>query len=240
MFSPKKILIIGGGHGLGLGLVRASQKRYPGARIVATYRRREKAGELLESGAEAFQVDPLVEDEVERFCKGHDHFDLVINSVGFLHDEETGPEKSLRDINIDDLLKNFTINSIVTPLWAKYLKSKFSKSDDSVFATLSAMVGSIEENGVGGWYGYRASKAALNMFIKTIAIEFTRSRLKTSVIAIHPGTAHTELSKPFSGGVKHRVWEPIEAGENILKVLENCPGEGSGLFKNWDGRKIEW
>lgn len=240
MLSPKKILIVGGGHGLGLGLVSASKKRYPDSQVFVTYRRFEKAGELLSLDVSASQVDPLIEEEVSRFCEEHDQFDLVINCVGFLHDEETKPEKSLRDINIDDLLKNFTINSIVTPLWAKHLKSKFSKSDDSVFATLSAMVGSIEENGVGGWYGYRASKAALNMFIKTIAIEFTRSRLKTSVIAIHPGTAFTELSKPFSGGVKHKIWEPAEAGENILKVLESCPEQGSGLFKNWDGRKIEW
>jgi NAD(P)-dependent dehydrogenase (short-subunit alcohol dehydrogenase family) len=188
----------------------------------------------------AVKLDPINEIEISAFCEGHAQFDLVINCVGFLHDQETQPEKSLRDINIADLQKNFLINSIVTPLWAKYLKRKFSKTDASVFATLSAMVGSIEENQIGGWYGYRASKAALNMFIKNIAIEFERSRLKTSVISIHPGTTHTDLSEPFSQGVKHKVWQPVEAAENILNVLESCSEEGSGLFKNWDGRKIEW
>lgn len=155
-----------------------------------------------------------------------------------LEGESFGPEKSLRDINIDNLTQVFQVNSFVTPLWAKYLKKKFSKESPSIFATLSAMVGSIEENEIGGWYGYRASKTALNMFVKTISIEFERSRLKTSVVAIHPGTTKTELSQNFLKGIKHKVWEPKGAAQNILNVLEKCPEEGTGLFKNWDGRTI--
>ncbi len=240
MFTPRSALVIGGGHGLGLGLVEAIKNRYSDIEIFVTYRDEAKAGKLLLLDVNATKLDPLNEFEIVEFCKCHEKFDLVINSVGFLHDSETKPEKSLRDINSADLLKNFSINSIVTPLWAKHLKSKFSKKEVSVFATLSAMVGSIGENELGGWYGYRASKAALNMFIKTIAIEFRQSRLKTSVIAIHPGTTHTELSEPFSKNIKHKIWGPVEAANNILNTLEGCLEEGSGLFKNWDGRRIEW
>lgn len=240
MFSPKSILIIGGGRGLGLGLTQKALERYPNGTVFSTFRSEERAQDLLKTGARSIKLDPLNEIEVEAFCDQVEKFDLVINCVGFLHDDQTRPEKSLRDINVEDLQKNFLINSVVTPIWAKYLRSKFSKEEPSVFATLSAMVGSIGENQIGGWYGYRASKAALNMFIKNISIEYERSRLKTSVVAIHPGTTHTDLSRPFSAGVKHTIWEPVDAATNILSVLESCPLEGTGLFKNWDGRKIEW
>lgn len=237
-FQPQSVLIIGAGHGLGLALALECQSRYPGAKIFTTFRLLEKASELINSDLVSKQVDPLNEDQIKTFCEGLPQLDLVINSVGMLSNENFGPEKSLRDINIENLTHIFQVNSFVTPLWAKYLKKKFSKNDNSVFATLSAMVGSIGENEIGGWYGYRASKTALNMFLKTISIEFKRSQLLTSVVAIHPGTTKTELSSNFLKGVQHKVWEPSAAAQNILNVLESCPSEGTGLFKNWDGRTI--
>lgn len=239
-FNPQNILIIGAGHGLGLALSLECQRRYPQAKIHTTYRREEKASHLLKLDLASTQLDPLKEAEVESFCKSLPQLDLVINCVGMLSNDEFGPEKSLRDIDIDQLTHVFQVNSFITPLWAKYLKSKFSKETASVFATLSAMVGSIGENEIGGWYGYRASKTALNMFLKTISIEFERSRLKTSVVAIHPGTTKTSLSENFLKGVQHKVWEPEGAANNILNTLERCPIEGTGLFKNWDGRTIAW
>ncbi len=238
--SPQNILIIGAGHGLGLALALECQRRYPQASIHTTYRRAEKASNLLNSGLVSTKLDPLNETEVESYCEDLPQLDLVINCVGMLSTENFGPEKSLRDINIEQLTEVFQVNTFVTPLWAKHLKRKFSKDTTSVFATLSAMVGSIGENEIGGWYGYRASKTALNMFLKTMAIEFERSRLKTSVVAIHPGTTKTELSENFLKGIQHKVWEPAGAAENILNILEKCPGEGTGLFKNWDGRTIGW
>ena len=105
---------------------------------------------------------------------------------------------------------------------------------------LSAMVGSIDENEIGGWYGYRASKAALNMMVKTISIELKRSGFKTQVGAIHPGTTHTALSEKFIGTVRHKVWKPLESAENILKVIDGLSPHETGFFKNWDGRTIAW
>jgi NAD(P)-dependent dehydrogenase (short-subunit alcohol dehydrogenase family) len=237
-FNPKNILVIGAGHGLGLAIAKECQSRYPQAKVVTTYRLREKAEGLFSSGIEGHQINPLLEGEVKAFCGKLDSIDFVINCVGMLARKELGPEKSLRDIDVDHLTEVFQVNSFVTPLWAKHLKHKFSKETPSVFASLSAMVGSIGENEIGGWYGYRASKTALNMFLKTISIEFERSRLKTSVVAIHPGTTKTELSEDFLKGVQHKIWEPSGAAQNILNVLESCPNEGTGLFKNWDGRAI--
>lgn len=239
-FYPKNILVIGAGHGLGLALSKLCMESFPEAKVQATYRRKEEAYELIESGIVSIQIDPKDEKEVEVFCRSLGEVDLVINCVGMLEGKGFGPEKSLKDISLLNLTEIFQVNSFVTPLWAKHLRSHFSKESISVFATLSAMVGSIGENEIGGWYGYRASKAALNMFIKTIAIEFKRMQLKTSVVAIHPGTTRTSLSENYLKGVQHRIWEPEEAAENILEVLISCPQEGSGLFKNWDGRIIEW
>ncbi len=238
--SPDRILIIGGGHGLGFALVEECLRRFPQSEVLATYRREDFALPLLNSKATRFKIDPLNETEVEAFCRDLGQIDLFINAIGVLHDDKVQPEKSLKDISIEKLTYEFQVNAFITPLWAKYLKKKFSQSTISVFATLSAMVGSIGENEIGGWYGYRASKTALNMFIKNISIEFERSRLKTSVVAIHPGTTHTELSAPFLKGIKHKVWEPNPAANNILDVLLDCPEEGTGLFKNWDGRNIAW
>ena len=241
---PQNILIIGAGHGLGLALTQECKKMFPTSSIFTTFRRKELSSELMKQDVSKGQIDPLDELKVQNFCESLPQLDLVINCVGTLeleiNEKIVGPEKSLKDINTDNLVEIFKINSFVTPLWAKFLKSKFSKENPSVFSTLSAMVGSITENEIGGWYGYRASKAALNMFLKNIAIEYTRSRLKTSVVGIHPGTTRTKLSSNYLKSVKHKVWEPNEAAKNIIRVLTSCPAEGTGLFKNWDGRTISF
>lgn len=239
-FGPNRILVIGAGRGLGFALVEECLRRFPQAEVLGTYRRRDRAQQLLKSSASSFQIDPINESEVAEFVDKLGGVDLFINAVGVLHDEVVQPEKSLKDISIEKLTYEFQVNAFITPLWGKYLKKKLSTETPSVFATLSAMVGSIGENEIGGWYGYRASKTALNMFLKTMAIEFERSRLKTSVVGIHPGTTYTGLSEPFLKGIKHKVWEPDQAAQNILNVLVNCPKEGTGLFKNWDGRTIAW
>lgn len=238
-FSPKNILIIGAGHGLGLGLAKEALKRYPQANIFTTYRREEKASELLSFSIHSKKIDPLKEEEVEKFCEELDTLDLVINAVGMLQTENNfGPEKSLRDMDLSYMTKIFQVNTFVTPLWGKYLKRKFSRDNPSIFSTLSAMVGSIDENKIGGWYSYRASKTALNMYLKTMAIEFERAHLKTTVVALHPGTTRTELSQDFLSGIKHQIWTPETAASNILNVLEGVVNEGGYHFLNWDGRKI--
>lgn len=239
-FTPKNILILGAGHGLGLALAKECMSRFSQAKILTTYRRKEKATELLDLKIAAYHLDPLNEEEVKSFTKDIEEIDLFINCVGFLSDESYGPEKSLKDINVEQLTFEFQVNAFVTPLWAKYLKDKLPKNSPSIFTTLSAMVGSITENEVGGWYGYRASKSALNMFIKTISIEFKRSRIPCSVLAIHPGTTQTDLSKDFLKGIKHKIWVPEEASVNILNVLMSRQEGDTGLFLNWDERKIPW
>ncbi len=243
----KVAVIVGAGHGIGLGLVQELRAINSKCRIYATYRDSSRAGELLDYSSTleevtTFNVDPISEKQIESFfesLKGQ-KIDLLINAVGTLVFENKGPEKSLRDINIETLTNVFKVNSFVTPLIAKQSKKYFSKESSSVFCTLSAMVGSIGDNKIGGWYSYRASKAALNMFIKTISIEFKRYNLRCSVLAVHPGTTKTELSKDFLKNVKHKVWTANESAQNILDTIEKSSKEGTGLFKNWDNTTITW
>lgn len=229
-------LIIGAGHGIGFAIVENLMKS-KSCNIQATYRDSAKnmLSQIEHERIITYQCDPTNEAELTKVSKNLEKVDLLINCVGILGPQGK-PEKSLRDIDISKLEETFRVNSFVTPLIAKVFKSKLNES--ASFVTLSAMVGSISDNHLGGWYGYRASKAALNMFIKTISIELGRLNKGYKVLAIHPGTTETDLSKNFLSGVKHKVWSPKGSAENILKVIED--NKANGQFYNWNGEIIPW
>ncbi len=166
-------------------------------------------------------------------------FDLIINTIGYLENEHGGPEKSLRDISEEKLIEYFRTNAILTPLLAKVVRNNLS-SEGFAFVALSAMVGSIGENELGGWYGYRASKSALNAFLKNIALEWGRTNKRSLVLAIHPGTTQTRLSEKFNSFVTHKVHSPNEAAANICNVIFSSSFSMTGNFLNWDGRVIDW
>lgn len=186
-------------------------------------------------------ADEINEKSLVSFMEsiGEVKFDLVINTIGYLVNELGGPEKGLRDINEEKLLEYFRTNAILTPLLAKAVREHLSR-EGFAFVTLSAMVGSIGENELGGWYGYRASKAALNAFLKNIAIEWKRTHKHSLVLAIHPGTTQTKLSENFNSRVTHKIHTPQESAENILRIIFDTPISETGSFLNWDGRRIDW
>ena len=248
--SVKSAVIFGAGHGIGLALLKQLNESNSEALIFATYRNKEKARELLDYSIsfpekiKLFQVNPSIESEIEEIKQSiasqTKSIDLIINSIGFLQDSNMGPEKSLRDINYENLLKSFQINSIITPMIAKHFTSLLTNSEISLLATVSAKVGSIEDNRLGGWYGYRASKAALNMFIKTIAIEYQRNKKRIIVVSLHPGTTITELSKPHIARSKLKLHTPQETAKNLLKVIDETSLDNSGGFYSWDGSELPW
>lgn len=164
-------------------------------------------------------------------------FQLIINAIGILHSEHWMPEKKLDDLNSEQLQMLMQINAIGPGLT---IKSFYKLLDPmgAVMATLSAKVGSIEDNRLGGWYSYRASKAALNMLIKTAAIEFGRTRPNTALIALHPGTVNSRLSKPFKGEQIGRP--PVDAASDMLQVLLSLNKEDSGTFLSYTGEKLPW
>lgn len=164
-------------------------------------------------------------------------FHLIVNTIGILHTEQWMPEKKLDELNEDQLTKLMQINAIGPALTLKYF-SKLLDPSASIMAVLSAKVGSIEDNRLGGWYSYRASKAALNMLIKTAAIEFSRTKPNTTLVALHPGTVNSRLSKPFRG---EQIGRPaIDAVQDLLRVIYSLKNEDSGSFISYAGERLPW
>ncbi len=232
-------IIFGAGHGIGLSIAK---KLLASHNVFATYRVKSKAHELLAiEGLNSAQLDPLNENDLSSYSNQFKDIkvDLIINSIGAL-EVGSSPEKSFRSIDLETMKEMFCINAFITPLIAKHFYKTFSKESQSVLATLSAMVGSIEDNKIGGWYSYRASKTALNMFNKNISNELSLLRIPCKVLSIHPGTTETELSEKYLKGVKHTVWSPDDTASHILDVIENHKKYDSGAFVNWDGAVLPW
>lgn len=171
---------------------------------------------------------------------------LLIISTGLLH-EETGegehpslwPEKDWADLDATTLARNFEINSIGPALILRHFLPRLARDEKAVAAALSARIGSISDNRIGGWYGYRASKAALNMLIKSAAIELKRKNKRASLIALHPGTVDTSLSAPFQKGLRAgQLQTAAIATAKMLTVINETTPENSGKLYAYDGTEI--
>lgn len=167
--------------------------------------------------------------------------DMVIIATGILHNKDIKPEKSLRDLSHEKLHKIFTINSAGPAIIAKHFLPKLNKTNKSIFAAISARVGSISDNRLGGWYSYRASKAALNMILKSASIEIKRSNKNAIIIGLHPGTVDSKLSKPFQSSIKEdKLFTPKYSVEEMLKVINNVEVKDSGNIFDFNGLKIDY
>lgn len=181
--------------------------------------------------------------------------DFIINAIGLLHqgqpapgvgtaimpEEAFMPEKKLQQIEYAFFQRNMQVNCFSSIVIAQYLASLYHSNEPFGFAALSAMVGSISDNQSGGWYSYRMSKAALNMFIKTLGIEWKRCFPKAYALAIHPGTTDTPLSEPFQRNIaSDKLYPAPQTAERILAIVENAQPEQSGSFLFWDGRSLNW
>ncbi|MGN6280177.1 MAG: SDR family NAD(P)-dependent oxidoreductase [Sphingomonas sp.] len=208
--------------------------------------------------------DESAHDRVWRFARsssGDDHLDLndeasiaaaakrvsagpapslVIIATGLLHDGDRQPEKAMRDLDPAWLARQFAVNAIGPALVAKHFLPVMAKTGTPVFAALSARVGSIADNRLGGWYGYRAAKAALNQLIATLAIEQRRHNARSIVVGLHPGTVDTALSKPFQGNVAPgQLFTPDRAAVQLLDVIDGLKPADSGKLFAWDGTEIK-
>jgi NAD(P)-dependent dehydrogenase (short-subunit alcohol dehydrogenase family) len=164
---------------------------------------------------------------------------LVIVASGRLHGPGLVPEKALRMLDPAAMRQAFAINTVGPAMAARHFTPLFPREGRSVFAALSARVGSISDNRLGGWHSYRASKAALNMLIATIAIELARTRPAALCVGLHPGTVDTGLSKPFQGGVPdERLFTPDQSARLLLRVLDDLKPADSGGVYAWDGARI--
>jgi len=163
---------------------------------------------------------------------------LIIVATGVLHDGQE-PERSYRALTAEHMLRDYRINTVGPALVARHFLPLLPRDRRAVFAALSARVGSIGDNRLGGWHSYRASKAALNMVLKNLAIELARSHPLAVVAGLHPGTVATELSAPFQKGVPAgKLFTPQQSAERLLAVLDGlAPGDSGGVFA-WDGARI--
>lgn len=244
-------LIVGASQGIGLGFVRQLLVDERISHVYATYRQPATATELLalqSLNSERLTCLPMDITEESQIAAGLEqlqsitqHLHLVIYCVGLLHDGSLQPEKGLRQLETDQLLRYFQVNSIGAVLLAKHLLPLLKHDQPSLFAAISAKIGSIGDNRIGGWYGYRASKAALNMFMKTAAIEYSRKSPRTIVALLHPGTTDTRLSQPFQRGVPANQLFPVSRTvSQLMAVIGGLETAESGGFFSWDGSPLPW
>jgi NAD(P)-dependent dehydrogenase (short-subunit alcohol dehydrogenase family) len=242
----RSVLIVGAGQGIGLEFVKQFLSTNRADRLYATYR--NPKSDLVTIADPRLRCLPMditdetqIADAIAEIQTETSALHYVINCVGILHDSIMQPEKSLRQINAENLLRYFQINSVGGVLLAKHVQPLLKHRDRSVFATISAKVGSIGDNHLGGWYGYRASKAALNMLMRTTAIEYKRTCPRAIVVTLHPGTTDTELSRPFQRNVPpEKLFSCDRTVKQLLTVLDGFQESDSGEFFSWDGSRLPW
>lgn len=232
-------LVVGASGGIGGALADALDAHPRFGRVVRTGRTSAPGMHALDLSDDA---------SIDAFARGLDDsldaLHLVIVCAGLLHDETIGvtPEKRLADLGRAALHRSYDVNAVGPALLAQALASRLPRRAHAVWATLSARVGSIGDNRLGGWYGYRASKAAQNMFTRNLAIELGRRSKQIVVLALHPGTVNTGLSKPFQRSVKPaQLFEVDRATRQLLAVVDGAGRETHhGGFFAWDGAPIPW
>ncbi len=246
------MLIQGSSRGIGLEFVRQLLGDATSGRIFAACRAPQASPSLVDMAAQdarlgLLKLDVTSESSIRAaaatVAAEVPHLHLVVNCAGLLHDRQAGiaPEKRLADVEPDALAAGFAVNAAGPLLVAKHFEPLLAHAERAVFASISARVGSIGDNRLGGWYAYRGSKAAQNMFTKTLAIEWARSRRNVICIALHPGTTDTELSRPFQANVPpQKLFSVKRTVEQLLAVIDRLPPADSGSFLAWDGTGIAW
>ncbi len=244
-FADGGLAVVIGGGGIGSALAERIVASDRFDRVVLTSRsgtsRRKSA-----SPAEMRSLNLLDESSIADLAvwvgETGEPIRLVICATGTLHHgEEIRPERRLEDISPEQLTRVFAVNAFGPLLVAKHLAPLLPRRERSVFAAVSARVGSIGDNRLGGWYAYRASKAALNQFLRCVSIELRRRVPSAIVAALHPGTVDTALSRPFQAGVpKRQLFSADHSAARLLQVVDGLKPEDSGGFFAWDGSPIPW
>jgi NAD(P)-dependent dehydrogenase (short-subunit alcohol dehydrogenase family) len=224
-----RALVIGASGAIGQGFVSALQAD-PRCMHV------ERVSRAHSSGFDLLDNVSLVAQAAASASAGPYH--LIVDATGALTIDGVGPEKSLAAVQPDILAKAFQLN-IIGPLLLLRHFAPLLVPGASIYAKLSARVGSISDNSKGGWYSYRASKAALNMLLQTAAIELQRKQPELRVVALQPGTVRSNLSKPFSAGVPHLL-EPAESVAGMLAALRGLTAKQGAHYIDYQGEQISW
>lgn len=226
--STYKAVIIGASGGIGAALAAALEAD-------------ARCAGLVRLSRSVDGVDVTDETSIARAAglvrETHGEIDLVFDATGALEIEGKGPEKALRALDPAVMARQFAVNAIGPALLIKHFSPLLPRNRRAIFATLSARVGSIGDNRLGGWISYRAAKAALNQIVRTAAVEIARTHPQALVLSLHPGTVATRLTTPFRHG---DGTPPEEAAANLLRVMDQLPASESGTFHAYDGQPVDW
>ncbi|MGR5062727.1 SDR family NAD(P)-dependent oxidoreductase [Photobacterium sp. DNB22_13_2] len=253
--GKKKVWIVGASGGLGLALTEHILKQ--GHLVTVSARHTSEALQQLQVRHRS-QMTSVMGDICQQRSDIHSQLtaifelyglpDWTINAAGLLHIPQPKqspkvkmPEKRLADINKSFLNENIHANTYTSIAIAQFLDTLYKRENPFRFLCLSAMVGSITDNHSGGWYSYRMSKAALNMFVKTLSIEWQRRFPQACIAAIHPGTTDTTLSMPFQKNINsNKLYSPQQSAERIYQRLSTLKASDTGQFFHWDGTTLPW
>ena len=249
--TPAHVAVTGASSGVGLAMVEALLEDPAVARVCAVSRRaRDSAALAALQARHGARLHPIPADlttdagldaVVAGIRAGGDELHLLVNCAGVLHGEGLRPEKSLATLDRQALERSFALNAFAPVLLVRALLPLLGPGAPRVVASLSARVGSIGDNRLGGWYAYRAAKAAQNQLLRTLSIEWQRTHPHATCVLLHPGTVDTPLSQPFQARVAEgALFPPARAARQLLDVIAGLTPADSGRFIGWDGSTIPW
>jgi NAD(P)-dependent dehydrogenase (short-subunit alcohol dehydrogenase family) len=252
--SPRHALIMGASSGIGHALAERLSADPDLETLVLCSRSARSSTPLLQlqskldsAGKQCLLLEADITDEASlsdmanQVRENVQAIDLIINTAGLLHSKDVSPEKALEHMSLSSMRQVFAVNAFGPILLAQALIPWLKARRRIVFASLSARVGSITDNRLGGWYSYRASKAAQNQLLTTLAIELSRRNPEAIVLALHPGTTDTSLSRPFQANVaQEKLFTPDFVAEHLLQQIMRATPKDTGSFVAWDGQRIAW
>ena len=249
--QPTYAFVAGASRGIGAGFARALAERPGVERLFVAARTpddsdaiaalRTTHGDRIVPVALDIADPESVAAAAASVAEHTDRLDWVLNTVGLLHAGDLQPERRLEDVDAGNIQRSFAVNAVGPLLLVKHLARLLPRREPCTVATLSARVGSISDNRLGGWYAYRAAKAAQNMLTKTLSIELARRYRKVRCVALHPGTVATDLSAPFRGNVSDdKLFDVAQSVNYLLTVLDQLDDDDNGKFFAWDGQEIPW
>ncbi len=220
----KKTLILGASGGIGSALVQACEER--GDQVTG-----------LSRSVDGFDLTD--ETSVDLHLSGlKEQFDLIFVATGALEIEGAAPEKTIKALSSKSMMDQFALNAIGPAMVLRHAATLLPRDRASVFAVLSARVGSIGDNNIGGWVSYRSAKAAVNQVVRTASIELARTHRNTACVALHPGTVQTAFTEKYLG--RHPSVPPSEAAANLLRVVGRITPTQTGQFYDWAGKEVPW
>lgn len=236
-FQNAKVVVVGATGGIGSAFVEKIKQLDTNNIVIEVVRKKTQDHQI--------EVDMLNEESMAKCAQDiqdqYGAIDIILNTVGLLHSDGAMPERAYKEINQDFLQKTFEANTFIPFMVSKYFVPLLSKENTSLIAFMSARIGSISDNNLGGWYSYRASKAALNMLIKTLSIELTYKNKNAICIGLHPGTVKTNLSDPFSEKIKaYKVFSREESISYLIDQINRIDHTFSGKVIDWKGDIIPY